>query len=193
VTTGDEIPQWSDETVAESFRAEIRARFEAHNKAFRARENVEMEQVLRDHPEKRGVPGFEVHDSIAWEIYQAAEIRIERNAVTIVLPRGYAISIDVVHLFDHTTVAWSRPMIGTAIVDGEVRTTIEIVLVATWTDEMQAAWRQEGNDKRQVLVELDEDEVRTFLGLLEAGMAREAFPVRASLPDRLRVALEYLP
>lgn len=41
--THDEVPQWSDEAVAESFRSEIRARLEAHNAAYRAREASELE------------------------------------------------------------------------------------------------------------------------------------------------------
>ena len=41
--------------------------------------------------------------------------------------------------------------------------------------------------------ELRAHEVRTFLDLLAVGLPREPLSVRASLPDRLRVALEYLP
>src|SRR5680860_294592 len=90
------VPQWSDEVVAEAFRAEIRARLEAHNAAYRAREATELEQVLREHPEKCGQPGYEVRDSGAWEVYQASEIRIDRNSVTIVLPTFYAVRIHLV-------------------------------------------------------------------------------------------------
>jgi hypothetical protein len=187
--TNPEIPQWSDEAVAEAFRAEIRARMEAHNAAYRAREALELEAVLREHPEKRGQPGFEVRDSGAWEIYQASEIRIDRNSVTIVLPTFYAISTDLVYLFDHTTVAWSRPTIGATIVDGEPRVTIEITLVATWTNEMDAKWRAEGNDRRRVLVELFEDEVHA----LRAHIDDERGPFWFGLVDRLNVALEALP
>jgi len=189
----DDLPKWSDEVVAESFRAEIHARFEAHNVAFRAREEAELATVLLDHPEKRGQPGYAVRDSGAWEIYRASEIRIDRNSVMIVLPTFWAIGIDLVQLFDHTTMAWSRPSIGATIVDGAPRVTIEITLVATWTDEMDAKWRSDGNDKRQVLVELDEDEIHTFLDLLDFGLPHKTLPVRASLRDRLKVALEYLP
>ena len=189
----EQVPQWSDEAVAESFRAEIRARFEAHNKAYRAREEAELAQVLRDHPEKCGQPGYEVHDSAAWGFYQACEIRIDRNTVTIVAP-GDSIDMDLVHLFDNTTAAWSKPWVKAAVgVDGEPRIRIEIVLVATWDDSLDAAWKKDGNGKRQVLVELDEDEVHAFLDLLDFGLPHEALPVRASIRDRLKVALEYLP
>jgi hypothetical protein len=58
-------------------------------------------------------------------------------------------------------VAWSRPWIKAALIDGEARTTIEIILVATWDDSMDAAWRSAG-DKRQVLVKLFEEEVRAL-------------------------------
>jgi hypothetical protein len=68
------LPQWSNEVVAESFRAEIRARFEAHNDAYRAREAAELETILREHPEQRGKPGYEVRDSFAWEVYQASSV-----------------------------------------------------------------------------------------------------------------------
>lgn len=186
------LPQWSDEAVAENFRVELRARFEAHNVAYRAREEAELAQVLRDHPEKSGQPGYEIHDSEAWSFYQACEIRIDRNVVTIVGP-GPSIDMHIVHLFDNTTMAWSKPWVKAAIVDGEPRATIEIVLVATWDDSLDTAWRKEGNDKRQVLVELDEDEVDSFLLLLEYGLPHKTLPVRASLRDRLKTALEYLP
>ena len=187
--TASEMPQWSDEAVAEAFRTEIRARMEAHNAAYRAREAFELDTVLRDHPEKRGQPGYEVRDSGAWAIYQASEIRIDRNAVTIVLPTFYAIGTDFVHLFDHTTVAWGRPTIGATIVDGEPRVTIEIILVATWTDEMDAKWRVDGNDRRRVLVELFEEEVHA----LRAQIDHERGPFWFGLVDRLNVSLETLP
>lgn len=187
-----ETPQWPHEVVAENFRSEIRARFEAHNAAYRAREEAELAQVLLEHPEKRGQPGYEVRDSGAWSFYQVCEIRIDRNTVTIVAP-GSSIDMDLVHLFDNTTMAWSRLWVKAAIVSGEPRITIEIVLVATWDDSMDAAWRKDGNDGRQVLVELHEDEVNAFLDLLDFGLPHKALPVRASLRDRLKVALEHLP
>jgi hypothetical protein len=185
------LPQWSDEVVAESFRSEIRARFESHNAAYRAREAVELADVLREHPEKRGHPGYEVRDSGAWSVYQASEIRIDRNSVTIVLPRGIAIGIDLVHLFDHTTMAWTRATIGAAIVDGEARPTIEILLVATWDDSMETAWRKEGNDRRRFLVELFQDEVTKICMLLDAS-ANPLFTADEAqkLRERLVLALD---
>lgn len=187
--TSSEMPQWPDEAVAEAFRTEIQARMVAHNAAYRAREEVELEQVLRKHPERKGTPGFEVRDSGAWEIYQASEIRIDRNSVTIVLPTFWAVGIDLVHLFDHTTVAWSRPRIGATLVDGEPRVTIEITLVATWTDEMDAKWRAEGHDRRRVLVELFEDEVHA----LRAHIDDERGPFWFKLVEHLNASLEALP
>lgn len=188
----DEMPQWPDDVVAETFRAEIRTRFEAHNVAYRAREAAELEAVLRDHPEKRGQPGYEVRDSGAWEIYRASEIRIDRNSVTIVLPTSYAVGIDLVHLFDHTTMAWSRPSIGATIANGEPRVTINITLVATWTDEMDAKWRREGNDRRQVLVELYEEDVRKILGVIATYNDKFGQGVDG-IRDRLELALVPLP
>lgn len=187
----DELPQWSDDAVEQSFRAEIRARLEAHNAAYRAREAAELEQVLREHPERKGTPGFEVYDSGAWEVYQASEIRIDRNSVMIVLPSWYAVGIDLVHLFDNTTVAWSTPRIGATIVDGEARPTIEIPLVATWTDEMDAKWRGDGNDRKQVLVELYESDVRSLCKMIEAWA--DADDEELKIRDRLQLALEALP
>ena len=189
--TPNEIPQWSDEAVAASFRAEIRARMEAHNAAYRAREATELEQVLREHPERKGTPGFEVRDSGAWEIYQASEIRIDRNSVTIVLPTFWAVGIDLVYLFDHTTMAWSRPTIGATVVDGEPRVTIEITLVATWTDEMDTKWRGEGHDRKRVLVELYETDVLA----LDALVVTHCVPNAATeaLRNRLTLSLEALP
>ena len=181
------LPQWSDEAVAESFRAEIRARLESHNADYRAREAIELEQVLREHPEQCGQPGFNIRDSCAWEVYQASEIRIDRNSVMIVLPSWYAVGIDFVHLFDHTTVAWGRPTIGAILIDGTVHPTIEITLVATWTDEMNAKWRGEGHDRKQVLVELYEEDVQLLLGVLATHEDKQA------LRNRLEMALVPLP
>src|SRR5438034_10993594 len=116
------IPQWSDEAVAESFRSEIRARFEAHNKAVRARETAERDAVFRKHPEKRGQPGFDgiIRDSRAWSFYQACETQIVHNTVMIVSP-GDSIDRDIIFMFDHTTAAWSRPWIKAVVVDGQPR------------------------------------------------------------------------
>lgn len=184
------VPQWSDEAVAESFLTEIRARFEAHNAAYRAREAAELEVVLREHPERRGQQGFEVCDSCAWEVYQESEIQIDRNTVTIVLPSYYRVGIDLMHLFDNTTMAWSQPVIGATIVDGEARPTIEITLVATWTDEMDAAWRKSGNDRKQVLVELYEDDVRGLCALING---RPVHSDMREIRKRLELSLEALP
>jgi len=185
-----DLPQWSDEAIAESFRSEIRARFEAHNTAYRAREEIELADVLRDHPEKRGQPGYEVRDSGAWSVYEASEIRIDRNSVTIVLPRGIAIGIDLFYMFDHTTAAWARPSIGATIVDGEARSTIDILLVATWDDAMDVKWRND-EGRRQILVELYEEEVRA----LDALVCTHCLPNAATgtLRERLKLALEHLP
>ena len=191
MTTNDEQVQWPDEIVAQSFRAEIRTRFEAHNAAYRAEEAAEFEQIFRDHPEKRGEPGYEVRDSLVWCVYQDSEIRIDRNSVTIVLPRGIAIGIDLMYLFEHTPMAWSRAAIGATIVDGEARPTIEIMLVATWDDSMVASWRQAGNDRKRVLVELFEEEVRALDALVVThGLPNDA---TAALRNRLQLALEDLP
>jgi hypothetical protein len=194
-------PRWSDEAVAASFRAEIQARFESHNAAFRAREAIDLETVLREHPEKQGQPGYEVRDSGAWSVYQASEIRIDRNTVTVVLPRGVAIGVDLVHLFAHTTMAWSTPMIGATIVDGEARPTIEIVLVATWNDSMDVAYKADPRNGRRVLCDLHEEDVRVLCALIEAqGISAEqaigAEDATSSLlyiRDRLKIDLEYLP
>ncbi len=179
------LPQWSDEIVADSFRAEIRARFEAHNKAFREREAAELAAVLREHPEKRGQPGYDGgdRDSSAWSFYQACEIRIESNVVTIISPSD-SISMDLVYLFENTTAAWSKPFVKAVIIDGAPRFMIEIVLVATWDDSLDAAWRKDGNDKRQVLVELDEDEIAMFLDFL--ARRGDALPVLPALVKRVR-------
>lgn len=155
-------PSWPIEDIVQSFRSEIRARFEALNVAARTRDAAELEVVLRECPEKRGQPGFEVRDSFAWCVYQASEIRITRNKVTIVLPRGYAVGLDFVHLFDRTSVAWSRPFIGAAIVDGEARPAIEIFLAVSWDADHEAQWLRDGQDRRRVLVELFEEDARAL-------------------------------
>lgn len=183
--TQDASPQWSTEAVADAFRAELRARLEAHNAAYRAHEEAELEEVLREHPEKRGQPGYTVRDSFAWEAFEASQLRIEGNMVTIIMPISFGFRPDLLPLYDHTKMAWSRPIIGATIIDGEARPTIEIMLVATWTDEMDEEWRAKGNDRKQVVVELFEDDVRW---LLEFVADR-----RAGLRERLEMSLEPIP
>jgi hypothetical protein len=87
--------------------------------------------------------------------------------VTIVMPVGFAFRTDLIPLFDHTAMAWSRPNIGAVIVDGVARPTIEITLVATWTDEMDAKWRADGHARKHVDVELYEDDVRWLLDFID--------------------------
>jgi hypothetical protein len=119
--------------------------------------------------------------------------------VTVVLPRGIAIGIDLVHMFDYTTVSWCRAQIGATIVNGEARPTIEIVLVATWDDAMEAKWRHDGEDRKRVLVELFEDDVHALGGFisqhadlssdLDPDLSRRWLVIR----DRMKLALEPLP
>lgn len=153
---------WSTEDIAQSFRSEIRARFQAHNAAFRERDAAELEIILRARPEKRGQPGFETRDSFFWCAYKASEIRIISNEVTVVLPRGYAVGLDFVYLFDRTSVAWSTPSIRAILVEGEARPTIEILLVDSWDSDREAQRLRDGQDRRRVLVELFEEDARAL-------------------------------
>lgn len=173
-------PQWSDEAVAESFRSEIEARFVAHNAAWREREAADLEVFLSTHPERRGQPGFEVRDSGEMLLYRQCEIRIDRNEVTVILPPDHDVTADLIHMFDNTTASWSRPSVSARTISGGPRLTIEITLVATWDDAMEAAWRRDGNDRTRVVVELFADEVRTLADL----------DIPSTLRDRLKLALE---
>jgi hypothetical protein len=180
---------WTDEAIADRFRAEIRRRLEAHNAAFRAQEALELEAVLREHPEVRGQPGYEVSDSGAWSVYQASEVRITGNSVTIVLPAHWEVGVDFVHLFDHTAVGWSRASIGATVVDGQARPTIEIMLVDGWDDQRDAAHLAAGEERRRVLADLYEDDVRTLCSLADASEINAG----KEIGDRLRLSLWHLP
>lgn len=191
-----EAPEWSTDRIEKAFRADLAERFRAHNEAFRKREEEDLAAV---HPDKRGQPGYEVRDSFAWEFLQHCQIQIERNTATIAMPIGFAFRPDLLPLFDHTSVAWSRPMIGATIVDGLARPTIEITLVATWTDALDAAWKKEGNARRHVLVELYEDEVHALCAFIarhaDASCDMNEDPSQRWLVirDRLKLALEPIP
>lgn len=180
----EENQPWSDENLAARFCAEIHTRFSVNNEAFRTKESAELEAVLRENPEKRGAPGSDVRDSGAWEIYLASKIRFDLNTVTIILPRRRSFGWDLVYMFDNTDAAWSRPVRGATIVDGEPRVTIEILLLA----EPPAA--TEGAKSRHVLVELYETDVHALVALVGAqGTGAEA----RELQERLLLALEELP
>jgi len=201
-----EAPEWSTDRIAKTFRDELAERFRAHNEAYRVREEAELAEVLRAHPEKRGTPGYDVRDSFAREFLDHCLIEVESNTATIVMPIGFAFRPDLLPLFDHTSVAWSRPFIGARIVDGVARPTIEITLVATWSDEMDAKWRAEGHARKQIAVDLFEDDVRELLGLVADRLAQVTRPVHVLLGEvpaaagdlhgireRLTLALEPLP
>jgi hypothetical protein len=163
----DVAAEWSTERIEKAFRDELAERFRAHNEAYRKIEEDELAAVLAKHPEKRGQPGYEVRDSFAKEFLDYCQIKVESNTVTIVMPVGFAFRTDLIPLFDHTAMAWSRPNIGAVIVDGVARPTIEITLVATWTDEMDAKWRADGHARKHVDVELYEDDVRWLLDFID--------------------------
>lgn len=189
MTHEEDLPKWPSDVVADNFRSEIRARFEAHNVAYRAKEQADLEQVLLKHPERRGQPGFEVRDSGLWTFYQACEIKIERNTVTIVAPPG-SLDMRLVHMFDNTTMAWSKPWVKAVIVDGEPRLTIEIVLVATWDDSLDMKWREDGENRRRLLVELFEDDVHRLIAMIDAWADSSA--EEQKLREQLKLELEFL-
>lgn len=90
-------------------------------------------------------------------------------------------------MFDCTVVSWSRVRVGASIVDGEARNTIEIVLVATCDDSLDAKWRRDGDDRKRVLVELFEDDVHALVDLVSFDEAKRA------IRERLALALVVLP
>ena len=185
--------QWSDEAVAQSFRDEIQQRFERHNADYHERDAAELEAVLKDRPDLRGQPGFTVRDSMAWEVYLRSTIQIDRNSVVIILPTGLAVGSDIIYMFDHTAMAWTRPTIGATSVDGEVHPTIEILLVATWTDDMDKDWRAAGHARKKVLVELYAEEIPTLCDFITLHAKEPPMHPLLETRDRLHFALDLAP
>lgn len=182
----DAAPQWSTDAVVESFRSEIRARFEQHNAAYREEEARDLEEALAKRPDYRGQPGFEVQDSPLWSMYQQCRITSEANSVAITLPAfSHSHFARILQMFDHTTAAWTKPIVSAVIgEDGEPRVLIEILLVATWDDELDADWRNKGHHRPLVMVELHDDELREVIASLP-DHAQDARKLR----DRLQRAL----
>ena len=148
--------EWTFEQKADSFRNEIRDRFIAENENWRKEEILQKEEVtMRD-------PGFlernpdlkEVKDSTLWEIYHKTKIEITKsNGISIILPKGYAITPDVIDMFSNTEVAWSEVDIEAKLIDDEARIVLSIMLVDSWDDEESWQWREEKRSREWHLLQ----------------------------------------
>jgi hypothetical protein len=137
--------EWSSERIADQFRAEIRARFEAENAAYRSEEAAGIERARRANPEwwaefAASSTAARPSDGPSWVIYRAADLRIDDNCARIVLPVGWMIGLDFVRMFDDTSVAWTVPTLAAEVVGGVARVVVEVILVDCWDDARAAAW-----------------------------------------------------
>lgn len=137
---------WSNERIVEQYRAEIRAAFEAENRAWHDEEAADREKCEREDPVgwRRLVESGAAapRDSFLWEIYAGSEIRTDLNSVSVLLPTGFAIGVDLIEMFERSSVTWTKADVGAEIVDGEARVVVELLLVDYWDDERAAEWEQ---------------------------------------------------
>jgi hypothetical protein len=63
--------EWSDERIQQAWLAEVAARFEADNAAWRAEE----EAYAKEHPDVT----FDVRDSFLWDVFTSCEITFRWN------------------------------------------------------------------------------------------------------------------
>ena len=141
-----ENKQWTTERVAAVYLDEVQARFEAENEKWLVEERRAHAECLAKYGEaeyKRLLGDIGIRNSFYWDVYNECAIVIDRNTVKIVCPVGFALYGDFVEMFSGTSVAWSLPMIGVELVDGEPRVTIKIVLIDYWDDERAAEWQRE--------------------------------------------------
>jgi hypothetical protein len=147
------VAPWTTEHIAQQYRAEIRARFEAENATHRAREAADVERERRDRPDQWAklvaiAPHYaEPSDSAHWRAYLSSDIQINMNSVRVMLPGDGEISVELIRMFDDTSVAWTEPTLGAEIVDGRARVTISLILVDHWDDERAAAWVREASGR----------------------------------------------
>lgn len=133
------------EKVAEQFRLDVRAAFEAENAEWLAEERAGIAKVKADlDAEGKPHPDWLVErNSFYWEIYNGSKIHIERNSVKVLLPIGFAVYPDFIAMFGGTAVGWANPSVTATIVDGKPRVVIELILIDYWDDERQAKWLAE--------------------------------------------------
>lgn len=137
---------WTTEQIADQFRLEVQQRFAAENEKYRQEDRAEIEKIVK---ETGSLPdGLEERDSFFWEIYSNAEMRIEQNAVEVLLPNGFAIYPDFIAMFGNISVDWSFPSIGAVLVDGEPRLVIRQILIDYWDDDRQEMWCAEEGKAR---------------------------------------------
>lgn len=138
--------EWSTEKIAEQFRSDIRERFERENAAWRVEDDAEIAEVKAKYDaEGKPYPDWLTQErpSFLHEIYERCEIKIDSNCVQIVLPTGFALFPELIEMFGGTSVAWSKAHVNAILVDGEPRTTIELILIDYWDDERHTKWLAE--------------------------------------------------
>lgn len=146
--------EWTFADKADSFRNEIHKRFLEENEAWKKEDSLQLELAKRRSPDFIEVhPEYaELRQSFLWQIYQGSVIEISMDdGIKITLPRGFAITADVLHMFDSTEVAWSTPFIEAEIVEGEPVIVISIMVVDYWDDEMSMKWAEEKRNKEAEL------------------------------------------
>jgi hypothetical protein len=130
------------ERVAEQFRLDVRAAFEAENAEWLADERAAITTIKAD-LDAKGEPHPDwlvERNSFYWEIYNGSKIEIESNSVKVLLPNGFAVYANFITMFGGSSVGWSIPSVTAAIVDDEPRVVIELILIDYWDDDRQAKW-----------------------------------------------------
>lgn len=141
---------WTTQRISDHWRAEIRARFEAQNAAFRAKDEAGIARLSAgQRAERVAIPHLAVGDSSIWEIYQATDVSVDDSRARVVLPIGcgpvigWTPTIDVLSMFDGARVSWSRAFVSAEVVYGAPRVVLTIFLVDYWDDELDRGRQQE--------------------------------------------------
>jgi hypothetical protein len=143
------VRQWTNEDLHACFEQEIRDRFARENAEYRALETAELAKLVAKEGERvLAIPGMEVHDSFLWRLFEGCAFSFEQNQARVLLPEPYAITCDVIAMFDGTEAAWTRADIRAVLVDGVPHLQIYVLLVDYWDDDRSAAWRVENGGKR---------------------------------------------
>jgi len=134
------------EKVAEQFRLDVRARFEAENAEWLAEERTGIAKIKADcDAAGEAYPDWLTpeRNSFYWEIYSTSEIAIVNNSVDVLLPTNFAVYPNFIAMFGKTSVGWSIPSVEAKIVDGEARLFVHLILIDYWDDERHAKWLKE--------------------------------------------------
>jgi len=133
--------EWSTERIADQYRAEIRDIFKGYDDEHREDREQLPEDAIADVPEV----------SDAWILYERIVIHVDADDVRVILPAGFTCGESMIRVFEQPSVAWTKVIVGTAIVDGSPRLVLDLLLVDSWDDDKANEAAKKKRERRTIV------------------------------------------